>query len=84
MLHHVPTQTLQDRLFQEVERVLKPGATFTGSDSLPSPLFRAAHLLDTMVLVDPGTLAARLTTAGFVDVDVTSTTHQLRFRACRQ
>ena len=83
MLHHVPTTALQDCLFQEVRRVLEPGATFTGSDSRASMLFRAAHLFDTMVLVDPSTLAARLTTAGFGDVDVTSAPGQMRFSARR-
>ena len=28
MLHHVPSAHLQDRLFAEVARVLRPGATF--------------------------------------------------------
>jgi ubiquinone/menaquinone biosynthesis C-methylase UbiE len=84
MLHHVPTRQLQDRLLAEVCRVLQPGATFAGSDSRPSVLFRAAHLFDTMQLVDPGALPARLERAGFTDVEVSTSPHQLRFRARRR
>ena len=36
MLHHVPTKELQDRLFAEVARVLRPGAPLVASDSLAS------------------------------------------------
>lgn len=83
MLHHVPTAELQDRLLAEVRRVLVPGAVFTGSDSLPGPAFRVAHLFDTMVPVDPRWLPQRLTAAGFVDVTVGSAARQFRFRARR-
>jgi len=81
MLHHVPSAERQDRLLAEVRRVLAPGVTFAGSDSTPGPLFRAAHLFDTMVLVDPDTLPRRLEAAGFDEVRVTTAKHQLRFRA---
>jgi len=81
MLHHVPSAALQDRLLAEVARVLRPGAVFAGSDSRPSALFRAAHLFDTMTLVDPDTLAGRLASAGFADPEVSAAEHQLRFRA---
>ena len=37
MLHHVPTPELQDALFAEVRRVLRPGGLFIGSDSVASP-----------------------------------------------
>ena len=36
MLHHVPTRARQDRVLAEAFRVLRPGGTFLGSDSLPS------------------------------------------------
>src|SRR5688572_25875812 len=36
MLHHVQSAALQDRLFSEVRRVLRPGGVFVGSDSLSS------------------------------------------------
>jgi ubiquinone/menaquinone biosynthesis C-methylase UbiE len=81
MLHHVPTAALQDALFAETHRVLRPGATFAGSDSSGEGLrFRLLHLHDTMTPVDPATLAGRLEAAGFHDVKVTPGA-RTRFRA---
>ena len=70
MLHHVPTITLQDRLFAEIARVLRPGAPLVASDSLGSEELKAHHEGDTYNPVDPSTLPARLAAAGFDDVDV--------------
>ena len=81
MLHHVPSPSLQDKLFGEVRRVLKPTATFAGSDSVPSPLFRLAHIADTMVPVDPNTLPARLAAAGFSSSEVRHAPEAFCFRA---
>jgi SAM-dependent methyltransferase len=65
MLHHVPSQELQDRLFAEVDRVLRPGGIFAGADGMPSLLMRIFHICATLVLIDPGTLPARLEATGF-------------------
>jgi SAM-dependent methyltransferase len=81
MLHHVPSPELQDRLFAETCRVLRPGGVFTGMDSLPSLRFRLIHLGDTMVTVDPERLPARLEAAGFTNIEVTVGTNRFRFRA---
>jgi len=81
MLHHVPSAALQDRLLAETRRVLRPGGVFAGSDSRTSLFFRAAHLFDTMVLVDPSSFAARLERAGFRNVDVKPVAEAFRFRA---
>jgi SAM-dependent methyltransferase len=70
MLHHVPTAGLQDRLFAEVARVLRPGAAFVASDSLRSPQHEAGHVGDIYNPVDPSTLPDRLEAAGFAGVDV--------------
>jgi ubiquinone/menaquinone biosynthesis C-methylase UbiE len=70
MLHHVPTIALQDRLFAEVARVLRPGAALVASDSLASDELAAHHEDDTYNPVDPDTLAARLEAAGFSEVEV--------------
>jgi ubiquinone/menaquinone biosynthesis C-methylase UbiE len=70
MLHHVATDELQDRLFAEVARVLRPGAPLVASDSLASGELRAHHEGDTYNPVDPATLPGRLTAAGFEHVDV--------------
>jgi ubiquinone/menaquinone biosynthesis C-methylase UbiE len=81
VLHHVPSPALQDRLFAEAFRVLRPGGVFAGTDSLPNLRFRLLHLFDTMVTVDPATLPARLAAAGFTGVEVAATTRRVRFRA---
>jgi ubiquinone/menaquinone biosynthesis C-methylase UbiE len=70
MLHHVPSAGAQDRVLSELRRVLRPGGLLVGVDSTENPAFRELHTGDTCVPVDPATLAARLTAAGFVDVDV--------------
>jgi ubiquinone/menaquinone biosynthesis C-methylase UbiE len=70
MLHHVPTNELQDKLFGEIARVLRPGAALVASDSLARDELEAAHEGDTYNPVDPATLPARLAAAGFTDVDV--------------
>lgn len=81
MLHHVPSVDLQDRLFAETYRVLKPGSWFAGTDSRTSLRWRLYHLFDTCVAVDPDTLASRLERVGFTDVVVDSNPWAFRFRA---
>jgi SAM-dependent methyltransferase len=83
MLHHVATAALQDRLLAEVARVLRPGGTFVGVDSLATPLFRLVHLGDTMVTIDPRTFRARLAAAGFTGIEIEVRGHQCRFQARR-
>jgi SAM-dependent methyltransferase len=84
MLHHVPSATLQDKLFAEVARVLRPGGVFAGEDSLDSPEFRDLHHDDICVPVDPALLAGRLEAAGFTDVAVETNPFALRFRGIVQ
>jgi SAM-dependent methyltransferase len=83
MLHHVPTAELQDRLFREVCRVIKPGATFVGADSTPSLSWRAAHILDTCRPVNPKTIEDRLRRAGFIQIRLSHTRGAFRFEAKR-
>jgi ubiquinone/menaquinone biosynthesis C-methylase UbiE len=68
MLHHVPTAELQDALLAEVARVLRPGGTFIGNDSMPSDDLEAFHEGDTYNPVEPSGFGARLTAAGFAEV----------------
>ena len=70
MLHHVPSADLQDRLFAEVRRVLRPGGVLVGVDSIASPEWWALHAGDVCVPVEPSGLAERLKRAGFATVDV--------------
>ncbi|KDN16264.1 class I SAM-dependent methyltransferase [Amycolatopsis rifamycinica] len=70
MLHHVPTAELQDAIFAEAARVLRPGGRFCGTDSQLSLRFRLLHIGDTMNVLDAGGLPGRLTEAGFEQVKV--------------
>lgn len=70
MLHHVPTAALQDRLFSEVARVLRPGGVFALGDSLASEELREHHHGDTYNPVDPEGLTGRLQAAGFAQAEV--------------
>jgi SAM-dependent methyltransferase len=82
MLHHVPTRELQDRLLGEVARVLAPGGCFAGTDSLGTgTMFKLIHIGDTMQLVDPDGLPARLVAAGLEQPRVDLVERSFRFRA---
>lgn len=81
MLHHVPTPELQDRIFAELARVLQPGGLLAGVDSTDRPEFRELHSDDICVPIDPATLPARLTAAGFENVRVDASRTRVRFRA---
>jgi ubiquinone/menaquinone biosynthesis C-methylase UbiE len=83
MLHHVPTAELQDRIFAGVARVLRPGGLFVASDSLASEDLAKFHHDDTYNPVDPATLPARLTAAGFATVEVRSNEHGWAAHATR-
>jgi SAM-dependent methyltransferase len=84
MLHHIPTAAQQDQAFAEVARVLRPGGTFAGTDSIGSGwLFHAIHVGDTLNLIDPDSLPARLGAAG-LSVDVVKRGgRSFRWRATR-
>jgi SAM-dependent methyltransferase len=81
MLHHVPSSELQNRLFAEVRRVLRPGGLFAGTDSAETTARWLLHDGDVYVPVDPAALAPRLSDAGFVDIIVEENADRFRFLA---
>jgi SAM-dependent methyltransferase len=81
MLHHVPSARLQDKLFAEARRVLRPAGVFRGMDSQPSPWFRLLHLGDAMVVLNPATVPERLTAAGFISTQLQTEPGRLGFVA---
>jgi SAM-dependent methyltransferase len=83
MLHHLPSSDDQDRLFAEAARVLRSGGVFAGTDSLDSEEFRALHIDDICVPIEPGGLALRLTAAGLTNAEVETNEYGIRFRGWR-
>jgi SAM-dependent methyltransferase len=82
MLHHVPTAALQNRLFAEVLRVLRPGGVLIGSDSVASNGLHHFHVGDDYYPVEPATLLTRLQTLGFGKITI-SVGDTLTFVACK-
>ncbi|HEX6313010.1 MAG TPA: class I SAM-dependent methyltransferase [Acidimicrobiia bacterium] len=70
MLHHVPTADLQDRIFAELARVLRPGGLFVAADAAPRDELDAFHEGDTYNPIDPEGLEGRLRRAGFTGVAI--------------
>jgi SAM-dependent methyltransferase len=84
MLHHIPTVAQQDQAFAEIARVLRPGGTFAGTDSLGTGwMFKAIHVGDTLNLIDPDGLPARLEKAGLDVREVTRGGRSFRWRAAK-
>ncbi len=84
MLHHIPSRAQQDRAFSEAARVLRPGGTFAGTDSIGNGLlFKAIHVGDTLNLIDPDELPRRLEAAGLEDPVVERGGRSLRFSAIK-
>jgi ubiquinone/menaquinone biosynthesis C-methylase UbiE len=81
MLHHVPSTRLQNKVFTEVARVLRPGAVFVGCDRIFRSRFDLTHLFDTKVTVPPESLHVRLWRAGFEKIEVVARQHDFRFMA---
>jgi SAM-dependent methyltransferase len=84
MLHHIPSLNLQDQAFSEIARVLRPGGTFAGTDSLGTgAAFKLIHVGDTLNLIDPETLPRRLEAAGMVGPEIKVGGRSFRWRATK-
>ena len=83
MLHHVPSVALQNKLIDEVRRVLAPGGVFVGTDSRLSLRMKVFHWFDTMVILDPSVFPQRLLEAGFTYPQIELGQRAFRFHATR-
>jgi SAM-dependent methyltransferase len=81
MLHHVPSPEAQDQIFRELYRVLRPGAALFATDSRDLDVIRSFHEDDVFVPLDEETIASRLASAGFVDIDLEVGEYEIRFSA---
>lgn len=70
MLHHIEEDEDQKRVFAELARVLRPGATLVAVDGIENDATRAFHVDDIYNPIDPDDVRLWLSDAGFSDVDV--------------
>jgi SAM-dependent methyltransferase len=81
VLHHVESAAVQDQIFAELLRVLRPGGALVGSDGYDNEGTRQAHIGDQFVPLAPETLPERLGAIGFSDVAVDRGDYDFRFYA---
>jgi SAM-dependent methyltransferase len=81
VLHHVPSFDVQQAIFSEIFRVLRPGAALVASDGYDNAGTRAHHAGDLFVPLDPDALNERLGAFGFVDVTLDRGEYDFRFAA---
>ena len=70
MLHHVGTDSAQDRVFAELARVIRTGGLLIAADGVFSEGSLAFHQDDTYNPIDPDALGNRLEQVGFRSVDI--------------
>ena len=81
VLHHAGSAVIQDRVFAELLRVLRPGGILVGSEGYDNERTRHAHAGDQFVPVDPEALPRRLEAVGFTAVEVEPGELDFRFQA---
>ncbi len=83
VLHHLRSTEAQDRAFEEIYRVLKPGGMFVALEIEDGWLSRAVHIRSTFVAVAASGVGQRLSSAGFSNIQVTKRDGGMRLRAQR-
>lgn len=84
VLHHLRSRALQDRMFAEVYRVLRPGGVFLAFEINDSWIHRVGHIPSTFTPVSAGSALARLTGAGFSRISVDFRHGAFRLGALRE
>jgi SAM-dependent methyltransferase len=83
VLHHIKSMELQDQVFAEGFRVLRPGGVFIAFDIPDGWFHRIGHIRSTFVPVAANTVSARLNSAGFSEITIDSRKGGLRVVAVR-
>ena len=83
VLHHLQSRELQDRMFAEAFRVLRPGGVFLAFEINDTWLHRAGHYKSTFTPLHPASAFARLSKAGFSRVSVDFRRGGFRLTAAR-
>ena len=80
VVHHLQSRQLQDRMFAEVLRVLRPSGVFLAFEIPDTWINRAAHFRSTFTPITPGSAFVRLHAVGFDRVSVDF--RRAGFRVC--
>jgi SAM-dependent methyltransferase len=83
MLHHLPTQQIQNMAFAEIRRVLRPGGVLLAFEIQDGWLHRVGHIRSTFVPIEPAVVSARLRVAEFSQTEVEVRRRGFRIRAIR-
>jgi SAM-dependent methyltransferase len=83
VLHHIKSVELQDQLFAECFRVLRPSGVFIAFDIPDGWFHRIGHIRSTFVPVAANTVSSRLASAGFSEITIDSRKGGLRVIAIR-
>ena len=83
VLHHLKSRELQDQMFAEVLRVLRPGGHFFAFEISDSWIHRVGHIASTFTPLVPGSAIARLSNASFSTIELDSRFGGFRLRAVR-
>jgi SAM-dependent methyltransferase len=81
VLHHVESPAVQDQIFAELLRVLRPAGILVASDGYDDERTRLSHVGDLFSPIDPDALPERLAAIGFVGTQVTRGEYEFRFCA---
>jgi ubiquinone/menaquinone biosynthesis C-methylase UbiE len=68
VLHHLKSTQLQDQMFAEAFRVLRPGGVFIAFEIHDSWFHRVGHIRSTFTPLAPGSALPRLSAAGFSEI----------------
>jgi len=83
VLHHLKSAELQDQMFEEAFRVLRPGGVFVAFEITDGWFHRVGHIRSTFTPVPPGSLNSRLSAAGFSSIALDSRQGAFRVTAIR-
>jgi ubiquinone/menaquinone biosynthesis C-methylase UbiE len=83
VLHHLKSTELQDQMFAEVFRVLRPGGIFVAFEITDGWIHQVAHIRSTFTPVPPASVLPRLTAAGFSNISLELRKGAFRLTAVR-